>query len=101
MNIMLFFLTVGSTIFTPVTFMSSAACLILIGGLTSHEVLPESGPIGHMRFSSSQVYGMNFENTAGTPTIPFLLEEEGYTYFWQLGQVMAARFFHVLFVICS
>ena len=72
MNIMLFFLTVGSTIFTPVTFMSSAACLIdLIGGLTSHEVLPssvsldwnepvgtelqtwpKSGPIGHMRFSS-------------------------------------------------
>lgn len=51
MNIMFFFLTVGSTIFTPVTFMSS-------------------------------VYGMNFENTAGTPTIPFLLEEEGYTYFW-------------------
>eukprot|EP00435_Cladocopium_sp_Y103_P057000 s835_g19.t1 len=45
MNIMLFFLTVGSTIFTP-------------------------------------VYGMNFENTSGTPTIPFLLEEEGYTYFW-------------------
>lgn len=41
MNIMLFFLAVGSTIFTPVTFMSSAACLIdLIGGLTAHEVLP-------------------------------------------------------------
>jgi hypothetical protein len=60
------------------------------------------GPIGHMRFSKcSQVYGMNFENTSGTPTIPFLLEEKGYTYFWQLGQVMADRFFHFLFVICS
>jgi len=51
MNHMLFFLTVGSTIFTPVTFMSS-------------------------------VYGMNFESSDGVPTIPFLLEEYGYTYFW-------------------
>lgn len=51
LNTMLFFLTVGSTIFTPVTFMSS-------------------------------VYGMNFENHEGVPTIPFLLETYGYTYFW-------------------
>ena len=56
MNTILFFLTVGSTIFTPVTFMSS-------------------------------VYGMNFESKEGVPTIPFLLEEYGYTYFWCLGLV--------------
>lgn len=31
MNHMLFFLTVGSTIFTPVTFMSSATCQRLEG----------------------------------------------------------------------
>eukprot|EP00913_Durusdinium_trenchii_P025409 g23854.t1 len=32
--------------------------------------------------NAREVYGMNFENHEGVPTIPFLLETYGYTYFW-------------------
>eukprot|EP00933_Yihiella_yeosuensis_P040554 TRINITY_DN34887_c0_g1_i1.p1 TRINITY_DN34887_c0_g1~~TRINITY_DN34887_c0_g1_i1.p1 ORF type:complete len:775 (-),score=141.18 TRINITY_DN34887_c0_g1_i1:203-2527(-) len=51
MNRMLFFLTVATTLFTPLQFMSS-------------------------------VYGMNFVDKEGTPTIPELLVKDGYRYFW-------------------
>ena len=36
---------------------------------------------------------MNFESSDGVPTIPFLLEEYGYTYFWLLWQILQLCFF--------
>jgi len=50
-NHMLFFLTVATTLCTPLQFMSS-------------------------------VYGMNFVNNKGLPTIPFLTDQDGYRRFW-------------------
>lgn len=61
MNRTLFILTVSTTLFTPLTFITG-------------------------------VYGMNFVNSAGKPTIPELVNPSGYFYFWC---------FVVIYLVCS
>jgi len=71
-NRTLFVLTVVTTIFTPMQFLSG-------------------------------VYGMNFVDEAGTPTIPELLWKQGYRYFWMVvsGYLTLAILVAVTLTYCS
>ncbi|OLP95959.1 hypothetical protein AK812_SmicGene21850 [Symbiodinium microadriaticum] len=103
LNSMLFFLTAATALFTPVQFMllgqiwhrlamaTVTPMLAVVSKMISQHVDDDDGSDGDDRDGGrddeggggwSSVYGMNFVNVEGVPTIPMLLQRNGYERFW-------------------